>query len=83
MEKAETNSKANFSCGHLHMYSPELTMVYIHHLCTDTGCRVEDMIGTRDCRDIWRERAKEMRSSSSIDDTDERWYVPVVSYFCQ
>ena len=38
--------------------------IYIQQLCADTGCRLEDLLGSMDDRDGWRERAREIRASS-------------------
>ena len=32
---------------------------YIHQLCTDTECSLEDLPGVMDYRDRWQERVKE------------------------
>ena len=32
---------------------------YLHQLCADTGCSLEDLLGAMDDRDRWRERERE------------------------
>ena len=41
-----------------------LVRTYIHHLCVDTGCSLEDMHGVLDIRDRWQERVWEFYALS-------------------
>ena len=47
-----------FSYGLLHMDTPVLAnqQIYIHQLCVDTECNLEDLQGTINDRDGWLER---------------------------
>ena len=35
---------------------------YLHQLCADRGCSLEDLPGAMDNRDRWREREKSRKS---------------------
>ena len=39
---------------------------YIQQLCADTGCRLEDIPGTMDNKDGWRERVREIHAGGAI-----------------
>ena len=60
--------------GHISICWPVKT--YIHHLCADTGCRLDDLLKVMAVGDGWRERVKRIcivsmpsrKSSSSGDD---------------
>ena len=39
---------------------------YLQHLCTDTGCSLEDQPEAMDNRNEWRERLREILASSTI-----------------
>ena len=39
---------------------------YIHQLCADTGCSLEDLSGTMDNRDGWLERVKGIHAISTF-----------------
>ena len=41
---------------------------YLHQLCADTGCSLEDRLGVMDDRDEWRERVREIRARGT------RWW---------
>ena len=41
------------------------TRTYIQQLCANTRCNLEDLLGTMDDRDGWRERVREIHACSS------------------
>ena len=50
---------------------------YIQQLYADTGCSLEDLSGTMDDRDGWRERAREIRAST----VTRWWWEPELFYW--
>ena len=60
--EVRTISKAISSCRRAK--AGRSARAYIQRLCTDTGCRLEDLPGTMDDRDGWRERVREIRAGS-------------------
>ena len=58
-EEVKKNSEVTFSYGLLHMDTPVLTSKYLHQLCADTGCILENLLGAMGDKDGWHERAME------------------------
>ena len=58
-----------FFYGPLNIDSPVLAdqqKIYIHQLCADTGCSLEDLLGVIDDRDGWQERVKGLHAINTI-----------------
>ena len=51
---------------------------YIQQLCEDTGCCPEDLPRAMNDREEWRERVRDIRAASTIDDDDI--YILVCTY---
>ena len=49
--------------------------IYLQQLCTDTGCSLEDLLGARDDKDKWQDRAREICASCMI-----WWYIYIHIY---
>ena len=49
-----------------------LIIPYLHQLCADTGCSLEDLSGEMDDRDGWKESEKSGKSvrSARLDDEE-------------
>ena len=53
------------SASHGRVKAGRPARTYVQQLCADTGCSLEDLPGTMDDREGWRERVREIRAGGA------------------
>ena len=65
LSKGELISDILWTPTHGHASVGRLPRTYLHLVCVDTGCNLEDMQGVVDDRDRWRKKVREICADST------------------